>query len=84
MSRFRPSFRRKRDRFWKYQAPAIPGFSSEPERWRACGHKIRHDSHAAANDHANRVTPRPGREMSVYRCKFCDRWHVGNKRKRIS
>lgn len=83
MKPFRPRFRRKRDHFFKYDAP-VRATAKDMQRYRSCGHKIRHPSLVTAEVHARTVVPRPGRTLEAYRCKFCRFWHVGHARTKTS
>lgn len=50
---------------------------------RECGTKIRHDSRRGAVIHRRaliRIKGASGALLSVYRCRHCGSWHVGNRK----
>jgi pyruvate-formate lyase-activating enzyme len=40
--------------------------------------KVRHASRHKALHHLRGLRTRKGYEGAVYRCRYCDGWHVGN------
>jgi hypothetical protein len=50
---------------------------------RTCGRKIRHAYKLDAEEHLNSLIregdARPG-SMNVYRCPYCNGWHVGHRK----
>lgn len=46
-------------------------------RRKQCEGKIRHTTQVGAYI-ALKNTPRDGKRMNVYRCKFCRGWHIGH------
>jgi hypothetical protein len=51
--------------------------SKRGERRRACGEKRRYASEEAARV-AMRAVRESGDWMGVYKCRFCQQWHVGH------
>lgn len=49
-------------------------------RQQQCEGKKWYTNKDEARRHIARVMAHGGREMQVYRCRFCHRFHVGNKR----
>jgi hypothetical protein len=50
------------------------------QRARECRGKVAHDNQVAAEQAAIEHEHRFGEAKSVYRCRFCGRWHVGTQR----
>lgn len=48
----------------------------------SCTGKKRFDTRAAANDEKFRLRRAGGSWPEVYKCKFCDGWHLGHKARR--
>ena len=51
-----------------------------PNRWQECGRKVQHLSRARAKDAARRLRAQHGVTTRVYRCRWCEGWHVGTMR----
>lgn len=47
-------------------------------RARACEGKVAHPTHAAARQQLTRLLRNGSVRLAVYRCKFCQHWHVGH------
>lgn len=47
-------------------------------RWRGCGRKRAYQTKAAAQKVVGRHA-REGDVVEAYRCRWCDRWHVGHR-----
>jgi hypothetical protein len=49
-----------------------------------CGSKFRHETIESAYQHADELKEIPNRyrrQLLIYRCRFCDKYHVGHKGK---
>lgn len=53
-------------------------------RDQACGNKYKHASLAGAQKHALDIPKRRGKYIAVYRCVYCNYWHVGNRPERAA
>lgn len=64
---------------WDAAAPERAAAAKrEKLRQKACGTKIRHETERAAAGHMRRLERKDRAKMNVYRCEFCEFWHVGH------
>lgn len=71
---------RKRARPRPWQTGAASSAVPDPgeQRARQCRGKVAHANEVAAEQAALEHEHRFGEPKSVYRCRFCGRWHVGS------
>jgi hypothetical protein len=71
--------KRQRPRPWQTGEPP-PAPDPGRQRARECGTKVGHANRVAAEQAALEHERDRGEPMSVYRCRWCGRWHVGSLR----
>jgi rubrerythrin len=71
--------KRARPRPWQTGGPPDTPDPAQ-QRARECRGKVAHDNQVAAEQAAIEHEHRFGEAKSVYRCRFCGRWHVGTQR----
>lgn len=52
-----------------------------PTKTRSCEGKKRHPSRAAARVHMHALITKGAAPLNVYKCRYCQAWHVGHIRR---
>jgi hypothetical protein len=51
------------------------------DRLVSCGDKVRYGHEQTADDAARAMAQKGRKGLESYRCRYCDKWHIGHKRR---